>query len=505
MLALAASMPISAHDFERNGIYYNYNPDGVSVSVTFKGNRAVSYDNEYTGAVVIPESVSLSGTNYVVTAIGDDAFFNCQNVTSVNIPNTVTSIGNSAFSNCKKLTTINITDNITYIGGYAFYVTPFYNELPDGLVYLGRVLYCYKGEMPANSSIDINEGTVCISPYAFSFCKGLLSVSIPNTVEIIGKEAFYGCSSLTNLLIPESVISVEWCALGGGCNSLESIVVDDGNPVYDSRDNCNAIIEKNSNTLVNGCKNTIIPNNITVIGECAFSQISSLSSIVIPESVTSIGSLAFSDCSGLSFIDIPNSVTTIGGSAFNGCTGLTSLTIPNSVTSIGKFAFEGCSNLNTISIGNSVSTIGDGAFRDCVGLKSFQSSNITPPAVVFNYPPYDNYNFEAYNTFYNVPTTTCVLYVPANSVEMYRNAEGWKEFSNITEIIYSGINKPNTNEVTVISENGVIRIEGADGAAVEVFNASGVCIYSGTATEIPVPQRGLYVVKVAGRATKLAL
>ena len=173
-------------------------------------------------------------------------------------------------------------------------------------------------------SIIIPNSVTSIGSYAFYGCSGLTSLTIPNSVTSIGESAFRGCSGLTSLTIPNSVTSI-----GNGafynCSGLTSITVDSKNTIYDSRNNCNAIIRKSDNTLLFGCKNTIIPN-----------------------SVTSIGNGAFYKCSGLTSMTIPNSVTSIGESAFYGCSGLTSLTIPNSVTSIGYRAFSGCMELKEI-------------------------------------------------------------------------------------------------------------------------------------------------------------
>ena len=168
------------------------------------------------------------------------------------------------------------------------------------------------------------------------------------------------------------------------------------------------------------------------------------------------------------------------------------MVIPNSVTSIGSSAFRECSGLTSVSIGNSVTSIGNYAFSDCSGLTSVTSLNIIPPTL-------------GSRVFYYVPAY-CVLYVPEGCVGAYQSAVDWKNFGTILEIQpggVEGISKAETAKVR--GENGVIRVEGAEGARVEVFNTAGVCIYSGTPTEVPVPQRGLYVVKVAGRATKLAL
>ena len=149
----------------------------------------------------------------------------------------------------------------------------------------------------------------------------MTSISILEGVTSIGNYAFSGCSGLTSISIPEGVTSIGNCAFSG-CSGLTTIKVDSNNKKYDSRNNCNAIIDKETNTLIAGCKNTIIP-----------------------EGVTSIGGSAFEDCSGLTSINIPNSVTSIGWSAFWGCSGLTSINIPKGVTSIGGFAFALCDNL----------------------------------------------------------------------------------------------------------------------------------------------------------------
>ena len=143
---------------------------------------------------------------------------------------------------------------------------------------------------------------------------------------------------------------------------MTSISVDSDNSVYDSRNNCNAIIETATNTLIYGCKSTVIPDSVTRIGRFAFSDCTGLTSITIPDSVTSIGYGAFEDCTGLTSVTIGNSVTSIDNSAFYGCTGLTSVTIGNSVTSIGNEAFHGCTGLTSVIIPDSVTSIGNRSF-----------------------------------------------------------------------------------------------------------------------------------------------
>lgn len=189
------------------------------------------------------------------------------------------------------------------------------------------------------------------------------------SVTSIGSDAFYGCSGLTSVTIPNSVTSIGGWAFKD-CSGLVSIVVKNGNSIYDSRNGCNAIIETATNTLISGCMNTVIPNSVTSLGYSAFYGCSGLTSLTIPTSVTSIGECAFAGCSGLTSVTISNSVTTIGNWAFSGCSGLTSVTIPTSVTEIGEFAFNSCSSLTAVTIPNSVTSIGDYAFEFCSGLTS---------------------------------------------------------------------------------------------------------------------------------------
>ncbi len=188
----------------------------------------------------------------------------------------------------------------------------------------------YSGNVVIPASVTYNGTTysvTSIGEYAFSVCTGLTSIEIPSGVTSIGYEAFKGCTGLTSIEIPSGVTSIGVSAFCG-CTGLTSIVVASGNSVYDSRNNCNAIIETASNTLITGCQNTVIPSGVTCIGDNAFYSCTGLTSIEIPSSVTSIGWSAFSHCTGLTSVKIPDSVTSIGDWAFWDCTSLAAIYIP---------------------------------------------------------------------------------------------------------------------------------------------------------------------------------
>ena len=518
---LCASIPAHAYDYIVDGIYYNVNKSNRTAEVT-KG------DGKYKGSINIPESITYEGSSYSVTSIGKSAFRDCSGLTSVTIPNSVTSIGDYAFDDCSGLTSVTIPNSVTSIGTFAFgdcsgltsvtipnSVTSigsgvFYGcsgltsvTIPNSVTSIG---YGFFRDCTGLTSVTIPNSVTSIGDYVFCDCSGLTSVTIPNSVTSIGEFAFYGCSGLTSVTIPSSVTIIGNYAFNS-CSGLTSIVVDKGNVTYDSRNNCNAIIETATNTLITGCKNTIIPNSVTSIGEYAFRGCDGLTSVTIGNSVTSIGRSAFYGCSNLTSVTIPNSVTSIGHSAFCDCSGLTSVTIPNSVTSIGEYAFLGCDGLTSVTIGMSVTSIGHSAFSLCSGLTSivvdenntvFDSRNncnaiietatntqITGcnstiiPNSVTSIGESAFYNCSGLkvltclapdppacdiNAFTGIDKSKCTLYVIKESVNVYKIADQWKDFYNISE--YDGV-----DDITV----------DADDAATlyDVYNIQGVKVAGG--------------------------
>ena len=433
VIGLLCATGVSAHDFEVDGICYNITS---SIEKTVAVTNYVE-DSNFPTSVYIPEIVSYNQNLYHVTSIGDNAFYNCYGLTSVEIPNSVTSIGDYAFSDCEELSDVTIsnggTSMLTSIGDYAFSgcFNLFHAPIVGGVTSIGdyAFLACFN-----LTSVYIPSSVISIGNCAFWGCDltslyvdmdnpvydsrwgcnaiiesisntliiGCQSTKIPNSVTSIGNNAFRGCGGLTSIEIPNSVTSIGNGAFYG-CD-LTSLVVAVDNPVYDSRGGCNAIIESTSNTLIAGCKTTIIPNDVCTIG-CR----------------------AFYGCGGMTFIDIPNSVTCIGNSAFKECSNLTSVDIPNSVAKIGKRAFWNCFDLTSVVIPNSVTNIGDYAFSHCFNLRSFISD--VPAEILF--PISDNVFDEEHKTI-------CTLYVPHGAKETYASTPGWQNFMNIVEMSEDG-------------------------------------------------------------------
>lgn len=384
----------------------------TSLSSLFRNNSAITSFNElayFTG----------------LTTTSVYAFEGCSNLASVTIPNTLRTLGAYAFSGCSSLTSITIPNSVRTIDSFAFKDCIGISSvtIPKGVITIGQNPFAgcigletivvesgntkYDSRGNCNAVIEIASNTLLagckntiipsgvtkIADWSFDNCSSLTSVTIPNSVTSIGRAAFGSCKGLTSVTIPNSVIDVSenpFC----GCSGLETIIVESGNTVYDSRENCNAIIETGSNTLVLGCKSTIIPNSVTSIGESAFDDISSLTSLIIPNSVTSIGIFAFYNCS-LTEVTIPNGVITIAPKAFYGCRSLNSVTISNSVTSIGNYVFYNCTSLTSVTV------------------------KLLAPLTIED------------RTFSNRANAT--LYVPKGSRDAYLAADYWKEFKEIVE------------------------------------------------------------------------
>lgn len=430
-----------------DGIYY-----------ILSGNEAtVTYHNysDYSGKVIIPESVTYNGKIFRVTSIGDLAFKYCSDMTSVTIPNTVTSIGYDAFSDCHGITSITIPSSITSIGRNAFSYCSNLKKVivPDIAAWCNisygddagifgasnqNPLYCahhlFSDEETEITDLVIPDGVTSIGNAAFHGCTGLTSVTIPNSVTSIGGSAFYECRGLTSVTIPDGVTSIGWRSFFD-CSSLTSITIP----------NSVTTIGSYAFRECSGLTSITIPNSVTSIADYTFYGCSGLTSVTIPEGVTEIGEDAFCLCSGLTSITFPESLITIGRSAFNSCTGLTSVTIPNSVTSIGGDAFYYCSGLTEVTIPEGVTEIGSGAFGYCSGL-----TEITIPSSVTSIGYYAFNNCSKLTTIRVLRETpaatdrvvcsnstyeTATLYIPVGSLDAYKADEVWSQFKNIRDIL----------------------------------------------------------------------
>jgi hypothetical protein len=355
-LLLTFSLTVSADEYTdpSTNVVYTYDPNGTTAEV----KRGVRHDWDdgstvykagspnASGNVVILEKIIINGKEFSVTKIGDYAFCMLNDLIHVSIPSSIRSIGFGAFSGCSKL-----------------------------------------------ESIDIKEGLLEIRQESFRDCVSLRSVLLPSGLESIGFDAFGGCQELTSMIIPASVSDIHMTSFYG-CNSLGSLIVEEGNSVYDSRYNCNAIVKTADNMLLIGCMNTDIPESITCIGEKAFMFCQGLSEIVVPESVREIGKYAFEGCTNLRKLTMSEGLQTIRWGAFWNC-GLTTVTVPASVREIepGAFWMSGLATLTSLIE------------------EPFEVDKIC--------------NLDAYQT---------TLYVPAGTIEKYRATPDWNQFAEIQEL-----------------------------------------------------------------------
>ena len=412
-------------EFTVGDLIYRVNDDQVSVTVI---GHVDGYNAQ--GALVIPESVSYEGHDYAMTVIGNAAFMYCFYLTSLTIPNSVNTVEEAAFAYCSGFTgDLVIPNSVNTIEASAFHT-------------------CYGFD----GTLILGSGVTSIGAWAFNSCDGLTGVlNIPSNVASIGEDAFVYCK-------------------------FDGIVVDPENPNYDSRNDCNAIIETSTNELTTGCKNTVIPNTVTAIGDNAFKGITGMTSIEIPDSVVSIGDNAFAFCFDL--------------------TG--DLVIPNSVTHIGESAFFQCEGLDgKLIIGESVSSIGDWAFRKCSHI-SEAVSLATTPATLGN-----ELGGTAFAEF-GIQTLT----VPCGCIEAYQNSSWYDPYGLVGfyEFIEdcTAISEVDA-VVTAVYPNptyGKVRIEAETIQSISIYNMLGEKVFEGSAYgdtfeyDFSQQKAGMYFIKV---------
>ena len=425
----------------------------ISFGGYLRGRLKLILNGEEVTNLVIPDGVKTIGDgafggfidlkSVVIPAgvekIGEDAFCYDFELTSVTIPNTVTSIGTNAFYSDDKLSSFTIPGSVKSIGESAFW------------------------SCVGISDLVLPEGLETIGNDAFGGC-GVKTLKLPNSLKKVGDYAFDGCTKLTSVTIPKGLTDIGYCAFR--FNQMNAISVDPANPAYDSRNNCNALIETATNTLLAGCKNTIIPNTVTAIGDGAFSY-NQFTTISIPNSVTSIGLGAFESCTNLKSIMIPASVQKLDNAVFYNCHNLLALSVPEGITVIPEsFCYE-CTAMETMILPSTTKEVWAGAFNG--NLKDLYCFAMTPPQEVYgSFLPW----IPDEKGWYYYATT---LHVPAAALQSYKDSEVWGIFQEIL---------PMTDE-----ETGIMNTNCLDGADVE----DSWWTLSGVKLEGKPTQKGIYL------------
>lgn len=443
-------------------------------------------------------------------------------IRSIEIPDGVTEIGNSAFSGCSDLQYVSIGKGLTTISPFAFsrcnsLRTMKINaaELKGvyGQEYLGAnggadsletvifgdnvkaiATFAFKNKSKLkNIQFSGNLNSIGIS--AFEHCPSLTVLNIPDGVSTIGKGAFYNCNGLQEISIGSGLQQSDITSIFEGCHHVKSINVSPWNEFYDSRNDCDAIIERKTNTLVFGCTNTIIPTGVKAIGKYAFCGCHGLKKVVVPDGVEVIGSCAFLNCDSLESVFVGNDVIKIESSAFQSCMSLREVNFGNSLSEIGTQAFYGCEGLSSIVMPNSLKNINFKAFASCTNLNSltFGENSVWLDEISFfgaNLQSIITYcrNPKGFvsNTFGtreddNYVYNNTILYVPLGTKPIYQSADGWKLFKNIVE--------GNPSNVETISIN----------------NIATHSIYSANGTLSPILKKGLNIIRYANGQTKKLL
>ncbi len=383
-----------------NNIWYDFDDITQTAIVTYKGETYYSYGQEYSGAITIPTTVTYIHKTYNVVGINEYAFYGCSNLTSVVISEGITSIGLYAFRGCTRLNSVTLPSTIQHISMGVFSETGIQsntNNWENGVLYVGNSLIsAHSNDVTGDYTIKAN--TTCIADGALYGCTELTSITIPNSVAYIGDEAFAWCEGLTSINIPSSVVTIGvqpfFC-----CWSLTEINVDVNNANYCSVDG--VLFSKDTTILIEcpqdfGVLEYTIPASVSAIEEYAFyrCKIATISA----ESVINIKKQAFAECKALTTINMGNSVTNIGRAAFISCDSLTNIVIPSSVISIEENAFYYCRSLSSIT------------------------NYAAEPQVITS------------SVFDGVNKTNCILYVLPESIDLYSDAEVWRDFGTILPI-----------------------------------------------------------------------
>lgn len=547
---LSAAFMSYAYDFIEDGIYYNIVDGGCEVA------EAAWFD-PYSGDVVIP----MAANGYTVVGIGDYAFRDCSGLNTVLMPPTLTYIGawaftecgllsiewpasvseisKGTFSGCYNLKSVTFSGRVREIGESAFENCTALTsiELPESVTAIGERAFAGSGL----TSIILPYRILTISESTFAGCSDLSSVTFDGDVESVGYGAFKE-TDLVSVTLPETVVELGARAFEG-CSNLETVEILGDNSVsfkcsyesYESDhfyhgpfDNCSNLktvklpdgMEDICTGAFYGCsslQSINMPANLQRIGDYAFEGCVSLPSAEF-RSLQDVGSRAFRGCSGLQWVKLPDCMHNVGESAFEDCRSLASINLPDGIENIGFGAFagsglksvkwpesmtemnsdmfNGCTNLSSVTLGSKLNEISYGAFEGCPNIVEVNSLNPTPPE--FWTYGFSGFEDEVYGN--------AVLRVPVGSRPAYFKADCWINFDNIVETDFGGVDDVAADGVSVTVSGGNIIVGGAgDGAAVDVYNIAGQRVYSGFGTTVGGLERGIYIVRVAGRTFKIAL
>ena len=520
---------VNAQTFTYGDLIYEVNYGGTSVTLLEHVDGT-----DATGTLTIPNYVVYNGNNYAVTIIDNSAFSYCRGLEGALIlPNTLEEIGDDAFDYCGFTGVVTIPASVEWIG-----YTPFYgcdgiegfvvdpaNEDFDSRDNCNAIIKKYNDELIVGcKNSTIPDGVVSIAEDAFNRCSGLTSITIPSSVTEIGGWSFW-FTGLTSINIPASVTYIGTNPFGG-CAELTEITVESGNTVFDSRNGCNAIIRTSTNELLAGCQNTVIPDDVTRIGDNAFYYCSTLTGeLVIPENITSIGKYAFEKCTGLTgSLVIPNTVVELGESAFAYCSGFDgTLTLSEALTFIGGWTFEECPGFTgSLVIPNAVKTIGSSAFEGCHGFDgTLTLSKSLTYVESFAFASCENFR-EAVTLAEEPPTLgsyvfggfgSTTLVVPCGCVSVYENSDWHEQFTNIVEdctAVSEAENHPAAVYPNPTQGRVTIKAEGIHN--ISIYNLLGEKVFESAIHsdvfeyDFSGMEKGLYLIRIAtdkGFSTKI--
>lgn len=511
---------IWAYDFTSNGIYYTITsataPYTVEVTHNANSDGSAAY-NGYSGTVTLPASVTNNGLAYAVSAIGINAFCLCTGLTTVNLPTSVTTIKQCAFQN-SSLSSIELSSSVIELDGNAFYGCTKLTAITasaSSATYFSEAGVLFSKDKsilqrypPGKTDISYTIPSVVttIGSYAFRDCSKLSTLTIPTSVTTISDYAFYQCSSITSLSLPASVTTIGAYSFRY-CNitelTLPQSLTSIGEFAFASTSLKTIVIPSSITSITNDAftgsalESIIIPSSVTRIGSEAFYLCWGLKTVTLPSTLTTLEKGAFSHCDALTAIDIPSSVTSMGANTFDVCTTLTSFSFPSSISNIPTMALSGCSGLKTINIPSTITSIGTIAFYGCTGLSAINIYAATPPDLS-----------ASPNVFQKVPTTTCVLHVPAGSKKLYAAANQWSAFTNIVEDLPAATFNTIASKLKINITNNKAELTNLPlGESVTVYNLQGVAIYNQKVTEetisVNLPARGMYIVKVGSQSLKV--